>query len=89
MLSVYVGLPNYANSFLRQGFTDDDLAGGGSDRFLDTLVLWGDDETIATGVRRHLDAGADHVAVQVATGYSYRGIPMDAFRRLAPVLRAR
>jgi probable F420-dependent oxidoreductase len=86
VMSMYVGVENYTNSFRRQGFADDDLAGGGSDRFLDALVLWGDDEKIAAGVRRHLEAGADHVAVQVATGYSYRGIPMDAFRRLAPAL---
>jgi probable F420-dependent oxidoreductase len=86
VMSMYVGVENYTNSFRRQGFADDDLAGGGSDRFLDALVLWGDDEAVAAGVRRHLEAGADHVAVQVATGYSYRGVPMDAFRRLAPAL---
>ncbi|RBQ19292.1 LLM class F420-dependent oxidoreductase [Spongiactinospora rosea] len=62
--SVYLGLPNYVNNLRGLGFGDDDFAGGGSDRLVDAIVAWGDAETVATRVRAHLDAGADHVAVQ-------------------------
>ena len=41
-LSRYMVLPNYRNSWLRQGFTEAELADGGSDRFIDAMLLWGD-----------------------------------------------
>jgi probable F420-dependent oxidoreductase len=49
----------------RLGYTDDDLAHGGSDRFVDDLVFWGDPDTIVKKLHAHVEAGADHVAVQV------------------------
>ncbi|MFI5587607.1 LLM class F420-dependent oxidoreductase [Amycolatopsis sp. NPDC051758] len=61
----YLGLSNYVKNLLRHGYTQDDVAGGGSDRLIDDLVLHGTPETIAKGLRSHVDAGADHVAVQV------------------------
>ena len=51
-LSRYMVLPNYRNSWLRQGFTEAELADGGSDRFIDAMVLWGDAETISAGCGR-------------------------------------
>jgi probable F420-dependent oxidoreductase len=77
-------LPNYANNLRRFGYTDEDLAGGGSDRLVDALVAWGSEEKIAARVRDLLASGADHVTVQViANDLS------DAIRQLeelAPVL---
>lgn len=64
----YLGLVNYRNSLKRLGFTDEDLADSGSDRLIDALVVYGTDETIASRLHEHLDAGADHVAVQLLTG---------------------
>ena len=63
-LSRYMVLPNYRNSWLRQGFTEAELADGGSDRFIDAMVLWGDAETIRRGLRAHFTAGATHVCLQ-------------------------
>ena len=63
-----LGLPNYTNNFKREGFTDDDLADGGSDRLVDALVAHGDAEAIAARIAEHHEAGADHVALQVVTG---------------------
>jgi probable F420-dependent oxidoreductase len=60
----YMAMTNYRNNWLRIGFTEADLAEGGSDRFLDAMVLWGDAETIARGLRAHFDAGANHVCIQ-------------------------
>jgi probable F420-dependent oxidoreductase len=84
-LRTYLGLPNYSNNWKRQGFTDDDLADGGSDRLVDALVVWGDEATIATRVQEHRDAGADHVCIQVLTD-DPRAFPTDQWRALAPAL---
>ncbi|MGA9868916.1 MAG: TIGR03620 family F420-dependent LLM class oxidoreductase [Acetobacteraceae bacterium] len=63
-LKRYMVLDNYRNSWLRLGFTEKDLADGGSDRFIDAMVLWGDAGRIKAGLRAHLDAGADQVCLQ-------------------------
>ena len=63
-LSRYMALPNYRNNWLREGFTEAELADGGSDRFIDAMVLWGDAETIKKGLRAHFTAGATHVCLQ-------------------------
>src|SRR3954452_7143464 len=81
----YMVLPNYTNNWLRLGFTDDDLANGGSDRLIDALVAWGDEATIAKRVQEHRDAGASHVCIQVLTD-SPRELPLDELRALAPAL---
>jgi probable F420-dependent oxidoreductase len=64
-LELYLGLPNYLNSWRRAGFTDADFAAGGSDRLVETLFALGDAEAIAARVAAHREAGADHVALQV------------------------
>jgi probable F420-dependent oxidoreductase len=61
----YLGLTNYLSSLRRLGWTDADFADGGSDALIDALVVHGDAAAIARGIAAHLDAGADHVAVQV------------------------
>jgi probable F420-dependent oxidoreductase len=63
-LARYMVLPNYRNNWLRIGFTEADLADGGSDRFIDGMVLWGDAATVKRGLRAHFDAGATHVCLQ-------------------------
>jgi probable F420-dependent oxidoreductase len=63
-LSRYLVLPNYRNSWLRQGFTEAELADGGNDRFIDAMVLWGDADKIKQGLRAHFTAGATHVCLQ-------------------------
>jgi probable F420-dependent oxidoreductase len=61
----YLGTRNYARNLQRIGYTEADLADGGSDRLIDDLALHGDPATVARGITAHLDAGADHVCVQV------------------------
>jgi probable F420-dependent oxidoreductase len=84
-VSPYLRLPNYVANLRRLGFGDDDLAGDGSDRLVDALVAWGDEEDIAARVRAHHDAGADHVCVYVFGGPE-DALQLEAWRRLAPVL---
>ncbi len=63
-LARYLRLDNYRNHWLRLGFTEQDLSGEGSDRFIDAMVLWGDAARVKAGLRAHLDAGATQVCVQ-------------------------
>jgi probable F420-dependent oxidoreductase len=86
-LKTYLGLPNYSNNWKRQGFTDDDLVDGGSDRLVDALVAWGDEATIAARIQEHRDAGADHVCIQVLTD-DPQAFPAEQWRALAPALTA-
>ncbi len=51
--------------FRRLGYTEEEIGNGGSDRIVDDLVFWGDPDTIVEKLHAHVDAGADHVAVQV------------------------
>ena len=82
----YLALPNYTNNLRRFGWTDDDLAGGGSDRLVDALIPWGTPEQVAAGVEKHFQAGADEVAIQVLNGGKADAFPADAFRTLAAIL---
>lgn len=77
----YLGLSNYVASLRRLGWTDADLADGGSDRLVDALAPHGDAAAIAGHVTAHLQAGADHVAVQ-ALGPD----PIPAYRALSAQL---
>jgi probable F420-dependent oxidoreductase len=63
-LSRYMVLDNYRNNWLRMGFSEADLANGGSDAFIDGMVLWGTAEKVKAGLRAHFEAGATHVAIQ-------------------------
>jgi probable F420-dependent oxidoreductase len=85
-LANYLSLPNYVNNWKRLGFTDADLADGGSDRLVDAIVAWGDDEAIWARLQAHWDAGADHVCIQALGGI---GTPVpkpdeDLLKRFAP-----
>ena len=58
-MAIYLRAPNYVNNLKRFGFTDDDIADGGSDRLVDAIVACGDAEVVRTRVEAHFDAGAD------------------------------
>ncbi|OIJ65236.1 LLM class F420-dependent oxidoreductase [Streptomyces mangrovisoli] len=85
-LAPYLDLANYTNSFLRLGFTEDDLADGGSDRLVDALYAWGTDDRIRARIDAFHEAGADHVALQLVDGTPRDGLQRDSWRRLAELL---
>ena len=66
----YLGLSNYVNNWLRLGFSEDDVRKPGSDRLIDAVVAYGSPEAIAKRLSEHLEAGADHVAIQVLGGWT-------------------
>ncbi len=82
----YLELPNYANNLRRLGWSDDDIAGGGSDALIDAVIVWGDEEAIAHRARQHLEAGADHVCVQLRGPGGASDLCLDGYRALAPHL---
>lgn len=77
----YLGLPNYTNNWKRAGFTDADLADGGSDRLLDAVLALGDADAVRARIAAHYEAGADHVCVQVLGDEPDR---LAVLRELAP-----
>jgi probable F420-dependent oxidoreductase len=80
---LYLGLRNYTSNLLEFGFSEQDIADGGSDGLIDAVVPHGNAEEIAAVVRAHFDAGADHVCLQ-PVGVS--GIPRDQWTALAGAL---
>ena len=81
----YLHLRNYVANLRRLGFTDEDVADGGSDRLIDALAVHGTPEMVAAGLTAHLDAGADHVCAQVLTKDG--ADPLPAMRELARALK--
>ena len=80
----YLGLVNYTSNLRRLGWGEDDLSGGGSDALIDALVAHGSPAEVAGQLTRHLDAGADHVCLQLITEEG--ADPLPGYRALAPAL---
>jgi probable F420-dependent oxidoreductase len=87
-LEIYTGLPNYRNSWLRQGFEESDFVRGGSERLKEAMVVRGDEAAVAAAVQAHLDAGASHVCLQVL-GSDTVTAPIADWATLAPALLER
>ncbi|GGU93911.1 LLM class F420-dependent oxidoreductase [Streptomyces albospinus] len=81
-ISPYLTKTNYVRTWLEGGFTRGDLADGGSDRFVDSLVVWGSADVVVRRVLAHLEAGADHVALRIVTD-TPRVFPLTAWRAVA------
>jgi probable F420-dependent oxidoreductase len=87
MLAMYLELPNYTTSWLRQGFTEEDFTGGGSDRLVDALFAWGDPSRVRDRITAHHAAGADHTALQlIVPGADRASLPRRGWRELAAAL---
>ena len=83
-MKVYLGLPNYQNNLKWVGFEDADFENGGSDRLVDAIVAWGDDDAIAARIRAHHDAGADHVCIQPFRADGQPGPDLALLETFAP-----
>jgi probable F420-dependent oxidoreductase len=83
-LSLYLKLPNYTNNLLRLGFTEEDIAGNGSDRLLDALIPWGGVDNVLAKVAEHHDAGATNVNIQVLT--KDHSLSVEGFRTIGAAL---
>ena len=73
-LEMYISLPNYRNSWIRLGFTEEEIDGR-APRFIDAVVAWGDENAIAARLQEHIDAGASHVCIQAVDASGDRSRP--------------
>ena len=82
----YLRAPGYLANLRRMGFDDSDWADprAASDRLVDGIVAWGDNDTITTRINAHHEAGANHVCIQVLR--ADREIPTAEWRELAALL---
>jgi len=85
-ISFFPRIPGYAASLKRQGFSEEDLTEL-PDHMVDALAAWGTPADIKAKLTEHLDAGADHVGVNVITGVTGPQ-PVEQWRALAPALLA-
>ena len=83
-MAFYMPLPNYRNNWLRLGFSEDDLADGGSNRFLDAMVAWGGKSAIQKRIQEHFEAGASHVCIQALHPDGQPRPDLNALAALAP-----
>ena len=83
--SFYLGLQNYRAANLRAGFTEADFDKGGSDRLIDAVIPQGSPGEVAEVALGHLEAGADHVALQAV---GTEGLPRAEWTALAAELIA-
>jgi probable F420-dependent oxidoreductase len=84
-MSTYLGLPNYVRNLRALGFSAEDVANGGSDRLVDAIVAWGGIDAVVARVKAHLDAGADHVCLQVLRP-NPADLPHEEWRAIAQAL---
>lgn len=84
-LASYLQLPNYTRNLIKHGYTEEDVRGQGSDRLIDGVVAWGDADRVVARAQEHVDAGADHVCIQVLTA-NRSDLPWTAWKELAPAL---
>ena len=85
-MTTYTRLPNYTNNLKRFGFTEDEITKQ-EDRLVDAIVAWGSMDTVVAAVKGHLDAGADHVCIQVLTDKPGT-LPMREWQELADATRS-
>jgi probable F420-dependent oxidoreductase len=79
----YATLPNYRNNWKRLGFTEEEIEQR-DHRFVDAVVVWGDEDKVRAGVQAHYDAGADHVCVQPVNPDGGLDIDWTVLEVLAP-----
>ena len=83
----YLGLANYTANLRRLGWSEADLSGGGSDALIDALVAHGSAAQVVARLTEHLDAGADHVSIQLLTAPG--ADPACGYRELAQTIGLR
>lgn len=82
-VTMYAGLPNYRNNWLRLGYTEEQIEHL-DDAFVDDVVAWGDEAALRERVQAHYDAGATHVCVQPLSTGERGTLDWGALEALAP-----
>ena len=82
-----LGMRNYRRLFVSAGFTDDDLANGGSDELCESIVSVGSPDAIAQRASEHFEAGANHVVIEPIKVENPHLIDEEAFAPIAAATR--
>lgn len=85
--TTYTGLDNYKNNLKQFGFVESDFDNGGSDKLVDAIVAWGDEQALQSRIKAHWQAGANHVCIQALADEVQRGPDLAALEMLAPLNR--
>ena len=80
---MYLQRTNYTSNLKRFGWSDEDIANGGSDRLMAAVVPQGSAADLVPAIQAHLDDGADHVCVQPV---GVKGVPTAQWTALAVAL---
>jgi probable F420-dependent oxidoreductase len=86
-MATYTTLDNYKNNLKQFGFVDADFENGGSDKLVDAIVGWGNENTLKDRIKAHWQAGANHVCIQALKDAMERGPDMDLLELMAPLNR--
>jgi probable F420-dependent oxidoreductase len=84
-MATYITLDNYKNNLKQFGFDETDFDNGGSDKLVDAIIAWGDEQALRDRIQAHWDAGANHVCIQALTDEVQRGPDMALLKLLAPI----
>jgi probable F420-dependent oxidoreductase len=87
-MATYIGLDNYKNNLKQFDFDEADFDDGGSDKLVDAIFAWGDEQAIRARIQAHWDAGANHVCIQTFSDEVERGPNLALLELLAPVNNA-
>jgi probable F420-dependent oxidoreductase len=87
-MATYIGLDNYKNNLKQFDFEEADFDDGGSDKLVDAIFAWGDEQAIRARIQEHWDAGANHVCIQTFSDEVERGPNLALLELLAPVNNA-
>jgi probable F420-dependent oxidoreductase len=79
----YARLPNYRNNWKRIGFTEDEIEQR-AHRFVDHVIVWGDEDRVRAGIQAHYDAGADHVCIQPVSTAGPLDLDWNLLETVAP-----
>jgi probable F420-dependent oxidoreductase len=84
-MATYTGLDNYKNNLKQFGFVEADFDNGGSDKLVDAIFGWGDEQALRARLQAHWDAGANHVCIQTFKNETERGPDLALLKLLAPL----
>jgi probable F420-dependent oxidoreductase len=62
-MQTYLAIDHYVHRLRGLGFKDEDFANGGSDRLVDAIVAWGNEDKLRERIADQFKAGATHVSI--------------------------
>ncbi len=83
-MAPYMTMNNYRNNWFRLGFTEEEVTGKASTRFLDAMVVWGNEQVIQDCIDAHFKAGADQVVIQAFRPDGGLGPDLTALKAFSP-----